>query len=84
MSRPRVSTVTTAEVEQTRVMRPSNPGAVSGYPGHPAHPHPLYGAQVFPSRGPQKPTNNLKYYPSLSGSETDVSTSTENLTQVIY
>ncbi len=25
---------------------------------------------------------NLKYYPSLSGSETDVSTSTENLTQV--
>jgi len=28
-----------------------------------------------------KPGTSLKYYPSLSGSETDVSTSTENLTQ---
>jgi len=31
--------------------------------------------------GPLQKGQNLKYYPSLSGSETDVSTSTENLTQ---
>ena len=43
--------------------------------------------QYFPGRGPsagQIPTKagqGVKYFPSLSGSETDVSTSTENLTQ---
>ena len=30
----------------------------------------------------QRVGQHIKYYPSLSGSETDVSTSTENLTQV--
>ena len=52
-------------------------GGVSG--GGPASNQP----QFFPNRGPQiTKANNLKYFPSLSGSETDVSTSTENLTQV--
>ena len=32
--------------------------------------------------GPKLPKPQARYYPSLSGSETDVSTSTENLTQV--
>ncbi len=66
------------------LMRPSHPG----YAGGGAAPAYLGG------RGAGLPVhrlgggnthhqhNNLKYYPSLSGSETDVSTSTENLTQV--
>ena len=68
-------------------MRPSNPGLVPpGYGGHP-----VYGGgaghQLYPGHRPgghlvAKPGTSLKYYPSLSGSETDVSTSTENLTQV--
>jgi hypothetical protein len=32
--------------------------------------------------GPKLPKPTARYHPSLSGSETDVSTSTENLTQV--
>jgi hypothetical protein len=65
-------------------MRPSHPGyAGGGAPtaylggrgaGLPAHR--LGGGNTHHQH------NNLKYYPSLSGSETDVSTSTENLTQV--
>ena len=65
-------------------MRPSNPGVT--YSGHPTHPQYSLSntqAQFFTSRGAQiQKGQNLKYYPSLSGSETDVSTSTENLTQV--
>jgi len=64
-------------------MRPSNPGVT--YSGHPTHPQYSLSntqAQFFTSRGAQiQKGQNLKYYPSLSGSETDVSTSTENLTQ---
>ena len=61
-------------------MRPSNPGPLPpgyGVGGIPVQP------QFFPSRGVQQigKLTNFKYYPSLSGSETDVSTSTENLTQ---
>ena len=72
-------------------------GAAAYAAGHPAHPHPVQYAQqsahpqhtqYFPGRGPQpnqlhptKPGQGVKYFPSLSGSETDVSTSTENLTQ---
>ena len=74
-------------------MRPSNPGMLPGYGGHQMSHSPYGGVsgggqvsnqpQFFPNRGPQiTKANNLKYFPSLSGSETDVSTSTENLTQV--
>lgn len=64
-------------------MRPSNPGVpYSGHPTHPQYSINTTQAQFFTSRGAQIPKGqNLKYYPSLSGSETDVSTSTENLTQ---
>ena len=76
-------------------MRPSNPGH-GGHGGHPGLGHQVFGGGVagggpasqphfFPNRGPQiTKANNLKYFPSLSGSETDVSTSTENLTQVKF
>ena len=57
-------------------MRPSHPGSLPPGGGVPVQ------AQFFPSRVQQiGKMNNFKYYPSLSGSETDVSTSTENLTQ---
>ena len=57
-------------------MRPSHPSSLQQAGGVPVQP------QFFPSRVQQiGKMNNFKYYPSLSGSETDVSTSTENLTQ---
>ena len=61
-------------------MRPSHPGPLP--PGYGAGGVPVQ-PQFFPSRGVQQigKLTNFKYYPSLSGSETDVSTSTENLTQ---
>merc|ERR1719238_1416706 len=76
-------------------MRPSQPGTGVPYTGHPTNPHPVQYSQqahpqqtqYFPGRGPsagQIPTKagqGVNYFPSLSGSETDVSTSTENLTQ---
>jgi len=64
-------------------MRPSNPGVpYSGHQSHPQYSVNTTQAQFFTSRGAPIPKGqNLKYYPSLSGSETDVSTSTENLTQ---
>ena len=49
---------------------PAGVAAMSSYPV----PAPRSGSRL------SKPT--AKYHPSLSGSETDVSTSTENLTQV--
>ena len=77
-----------------QIMRPSHPGL--GLPGYSLAAHPGLqpsgqpgggthqpGHQQLPgARGPHNTHKPSKYFPSLSGSETDVSTSTENLTQV--
>ena len=79
----------------TNQQRPPIPGTARGPPPHYKSRPPMYNPPAYPVPAPRtgsgistnpgsgklaKPT--ARYHPSLSGSETDVSTSTENLTQV--
>ena len=75
--------------------RPPIPGTRGPPPHYKSRP-PMYNPPAYPVPAPRTASNNqpgptlvnkvakptARYHPSLSGSETDVSTSTENLTQV--
>ena len=63
-------------------MRPSHPHPGYGGGGPAPPPYGGGGRAALPHHRLGGHHHNFKYYPSLSGSETDVSTSTENLTQV--